>query len=152
MCVYGLRKVIPNEIRNEAMDYCEWKLGYRAEAMTGVAKDLILKLQGVFMGTINNLIMEAVGYVQGKEIGTQSDRTKWWIFAMGTGIPVITGALGIIPKFFYPLHGERRDAMYADLLERRRLMAERVTNADAEELLQIAKEEISGAYIQNKYE
>lgn len=152
MCVYGLRKVIPNEIRNEAMDYCEWKLGYRAEAMTGVAKDLILKLQGVFMGTINNLIMQAIGYVQGQEIGTQTDRTKWWIFAMGTGIPVITGALGIIPKFFYPLHGERRDAMYADLIERRRLMAERVTNANAEELLVIAQEERKGTYIQNTYD
>jgi Na+/melibiose symporter-like transporter len=30
MCVFGLRKVIPEEILNEAMDYCEWKNGYRA--------------------------------------------------------------------------------------------------------------------------
>ncbi len=24
MCVYGLRRVIPAEITNESMDYCEW--------------------------------------------------------------------------------------------------------------------------------
>ena len=37
MCVYGLRRVIPAEIINEALDYSEWKHGYRSEAMTGVS-------------------------------------------------------------------------------------------------------------------
>ena len=151
MCVYGLRKVIPKEIQNEAMDYCEWKTGYRAEAMTGVAKSLVLKLQSVFTNALNDIVMHAIGYVQGQTIGTQTDRTKWWIFAMGTGVPIITGALGIIPKLFYPLHGEKRDAMYADLLERRRLMNERVSNANAEELLEIAEKEKEGAYVNNTY-
>ena len=30
MFVYGIRKVIPKEMYNEAMDYCEWS--YRTEA------------------------------------------------------------------------------------------------------------------------
>ena len=149
MCVYGLRNVIPDEILNEAMDYCEWKNGYRAEAMTGVARDLVKKLQGIVMGSIQNFIMKRIGYVQGLSIGTQADSTKWWIFAMGTGIPVITGALGIIPKFFHNLNGETRDRMYRELFARREAMQRAVSEAkDAEELEKIAKAQINADYIQ----
>jgi len=150
MWVYGLRKVIPAELYNEAMDYCEWKNGYRMEAMTSVARGLIGKLQGIGMNTVKNLVLAEIGYIQGKAIGTQALRTKWWLFALGTGVPIITSSLGIVPKFFYPLKGDRRDRMYADLLERRRQMAERVTNADAEELERIAKAEIRGEYVKNR--
>lgn len=146
--VYGLGKVINEELRNEAMDYCEWKNGYRAEAMTGVAKELVLKLMNVANSTVTNLIMKRIGYIQGN-IGNQSERTKWWIFAMATGIPIITGCLGNVPKFFYPLNQKKRDAMYADLLIRRKAMAERVTSASVEELAEIAAAERKGEYIHN---
>ncbi len=149
VCVYGLRNVIPDEILNEAMDYCEWRNGYRAEAMTGVARDLVKKLQGIVMGSIQNFIMKRIGYVQGLEIGTQADSTKWWIFAMGTGIPVITGALGIIPKFFHNLNGEKRDRMYQELFARREAMRNAVENAeDAAAIERIAQAEINKEYVQ----
>lgn len=149
MCVYGLRHVIPTEILNEAMDYCEWKNGYRAEAMTGVARGLVTKLQGIFMGSIQNFIMNKIGYVQGLAIGTQADSTKWWIFAMGTGIPVITGALGIIPKFFHNLNGETRDRMYRELFARREAMRNAVEEAkDSEELARIAKAQMNAEYVE----
>ncbi len=148
MCVYGLRHVIPQEILNEAMDYCEWKNGYRAEAMTGVARGLVTKLQGIAMGSIQNFIMKRIGYIQGLDIGTQSDSTKWWIFAMGTGIPIITGALGIIPKFFHNLNGERRDRMYQELFARREAMQNAVEQAkDSEEVAKIAKAQINADYV-----
>ena len=149
MCVYGLRHVIPQEILNEAMDYCEWKNGYRAEAMTGVARGLVTKLQSIAMGSIQNFIMKRIGYVQGLNIGTQADSTKWWIFAMGTGIPIITGALGIIPKFFHNLNGEKRDRMYRELFARREAMQIAVEKAkDVDEVARIAKAQINADYIQ----
>ncbi len=144
MCVYGLRRVIPNEIVNESMDYCEWKNGYRAEAMTGVAQSLISKLQNTVMGSINALVMNKIGYQQGLDIGTQTTKTKWWIFALGTGIPIITSSLGIIPKFFYPLSAEQRNQMYTELQERRDRMAEIMNEASAEEIKEFAKAEING--------
>lgn len=146
MMVYGLRKVVPKELENEAMDYCEWKNGYRTEAMTSVARGLVDKLQGIVMNSIKNFVMKGIGYIQGKG-SQQTDATKWWLFALGTGVPVITGALGVLPKFFYPLTGARRDKMYAELLERRRLMAERVSNADADELRRIGEAELRGEYL-----
>ena len=147
MCVYGLRRVIPNEIVNESMDYCEWKNGYRAEAMTGVAQSLIGKLQNTVMGSVNAIVMKKIGYQQGLEIGTQSTKTKWWIFALGTGIPIITSSLGIIPKFFYPLDAAQRNQMYTELAERRSKMAEFMNDATAEEAKEIAKAEIHGDFV-----
>ncbi|MBQ8228444.1 MAG: MFS transporter [Clostridia bacterium] len=126
MFVYGVRHTIPEELRNEAMDYCEWKNGYRVEAMTGVAKSLVTKIQGIIMSSVTNLVLSKIGYVQGKKIGTQSDKAKWWLFALGTGIPIITSSLGIIPKLFYPINNQVRDRMYADLAERRKAIAEQM--------------------------
>ena len=146
MCVYGLRRVIPAEIKNETLDYCEWKHGYRSEAMTGVSMDLIGKLQNAVMSGINNVVMGKIGYIQGQEIGTQTDKTKWRIFALGTGIPIISSSLGIIPKFFYPLSAERKAQMYEELSERRIAMAEFMKNATNEEVEQKGIEQLQGKF------
>ena len=139
MCVYGLRRVIPAEINNESMDYCEWKNGYRSEAMTGVTMSTISKIQQAVMSFVTNLVMGKIGYIQGKEVGTQTDMTKWWIFALGTGVPIITSSLGIIPKFFYPLSAKVRNQMYKDLFERRKAKAEFMQNASEEEIAEYTK-------------
>ena len=146
MCVYGLRRVIPAEIQNEALDYCEWKNGYRSEAMLGVTQSLVSKIQQAIMGGVTNIVMGKIGYVQGLEIGTQTDKTKWWIFALGTGIPIITSSLGIIPKLFYPLSAEVREKMYADLQERRASMAEFMKTATKEEIDAIAEKQLQGQF------
>ena len=44
---FGIRKVVKAELYNEAMDYCEWKNGYRVEATIGVARNLITKVQNI---------------------------------------------------------------------------------------------------------
>ncbi len=131
--MFGLRKVVGAELFNEAMDYCEWKNGYRMEATTTVARNLILKLQGIIMGSVRSLIMQRIGYVQGIKIGTQADRTKKWLFAMSTGVPVITGSLAVLPKFVYPLTGKKRELMYEELSVRRKAYAREVIAAHENE-------------------
>ena len=116
---FGVNKVINSDLWNEAMDYCEWKNGYRMEATTSVAKSLVLKIQSSLMGSVRSLIMKKIGYVQGLQIGTQDNRTKFWLFALSSVMPTITGALGIIPKFLWPLTKEKRTRMYKELAERR---------------------------------
>ncbi len=141
MSVYGLRRVIPAEIQNESLDYCEWVNGYRTEAMTGVSLSIISKLQSALMSFITNIVMNKIGYIQGLEIGTQTDLTKWWIFALGTGIPIISSSLGIVPKFFYPLDAKTREKMYKELQERRSLKAQVMTNASAEDIAKALEDE-----------
>jgi Na+/melibiose symporter-like transporter len=87
--------------------------------MTGTAKGLATKLVGTISGTIKPILMKKIGYEQGKKVGTQTDRTKYYLFAMTTIIPIVTGSLGLIPKFFYDLGGEKREKMYEELLARR---------------------------------
>ncbi len=116
---WGISKVINADLWNEAMDYCEWKNGYRMEATTGVAKGLILKVQSALLGSVTSLIMKKIGYVQGLEIGTQNDRTKFWEFALCTIVPTVTGILRIVPKFLWPISRQKREWMYSELAQKR---------------------------------
>lgn len=116
---WGISKVINADLWNEAMDYCEWKNGYRMEATTGVAKGLILKIQSALLGSVTSLIMKKIGYVQGLEIGSQNDKTKFWEFALCTIVPTITGILRIVPKFLWPISRQKREWMYAELSQKR---------------------------------
>ena len=118
--LFGVNKVINTDLWNEAMDYCEWKNGYRMEATTGVARGLVLKLQGIFMGTVRTLIMKRIGYVQGLKIGTQDEKTKRWLFLLCTAVPLITSSLGIIPKLLWPIDKKTREKMYYQLSEVRK--------------------------------
>ena len=106
--------------------------GYRVEATIGVARNLITKIQNIAMTSIKSLILDGIGYTQGITVGTQSDKTKWWLFALCTGIPQITGILAVIPKFLYPLSGPLRNQMYSELMQRRREMSEKITKESNE--------------------
>ena len=131
--LFGVNKVINADLWNEAMDFCEWKNGYRMEATTGVAKGLVIKLQGVFMGSLNNFVMKKVGYVQGLKIGTQDERTKKWLFYLSTVVPLVTSALGIVPKMLWPINKRKRAQMYYELSERRsKMVSDYVESVTAE--------------------
>lgn len=134
---FGVNKVINADLWNEAMDYCEWKNGYRMEATTGVAKNLVLKIQSSFMSTIRSLIMKKIGYVQGLQIGTQGNKTKFWLFALSSAVPLITGSLGILPKMLWPINQKKRAQMYDELAERRN----RVVNDYVNSLEETTKQE-----------
>ena len=131
---FGVNKVINADLWNEAMDYCEWKHGYRMEATTGVAKSLVLKIQSTFMGTINNVVMKKIGYEQGLKIGTQDEKTKFWLFALCSVIPTVTGALGIVPKLLWPISKKKRTQMYYELSENRsKMVSDYVEGVNAED-------------------
>ena len=56
---------------------------------------------------------------------------------MFTIIPAVTGSLGIIPMLFYDLDNDKKERMYAELLERRNFMNSAV-ESDDENLLNLA--------------
>lgn len=126
MFFYGFKVVIPEEMRNEAIDYGEWKNGYRTEGMTGVAKNMASKLVNTFGSSLKTLILAKAGYKQGAGFGGQSEQTEYSLFWMCTILPVLTGLLSIIPKLFYDLQGPKKEKMYAELFERRAAMAREV--------------------------
>ncbi len=136
---YGLKSVIGTELYNESMDYCEWKNGYRTEAMTSVAKGLAAKVSQAVSGVVTTALKKFVGYDQnaytsGKE---QPDYVKFYLFAMFTIIPVITGSFGVIPMLFYDLNGKKKERMYAELLQRRKEAALAASDEDAEAIREL---------------
>jgi hypothetical protein len=86
----------------------------------------------IALGTPITAYFEGIGYKQGLAIGTQTDKTKWWLFALCTGIPQLTGILAVIPKFLYPLSGKLREQMYSELMQRRHELSEQITKESNE--------------------
>lgn len=144
MLFYGLGKVVPNEMYNESMDYCEWKNGYRTEAMTSVAKGLASKLGRILTKILSIQLKKWFGYDQNlySKGERQSDRTQYFLFMQFTIIPVLTGMFQVIPIAFYDLSGKKREKMYTELLERRACMANALTCGDAEAIAKLAEEQM----------
>lgn len=113
----GIFKIVPRMILTEALDYCEWKNGYRTEGTTLAAKSVVRKVAGTFISPLNSLLMKRIGYSLGAGFGAQSDITKFYLFALCTALPGLTGLLGAVPKLFYNLDGETRERMFAELAE-----------------------------------
>lgn len=130
LSTWGVKKVIPKEMFNEAMDYCEWKNGYRTEGMTVSAKSFLVKIVRSFTGSLQAALLKKIGYNLSAGFGNQSESTKYGLFAMSVLLPVATGFWGIIPKFFYNLSGEKRTDMYAELYERRKKTRREVSGED----------------------
>ena len=130
MAFWGIKNVIPEEMRNESIDYGEWKNGYRTEGITGVAKDLSRKLVSTLGSTIKSAILASIGYKEGAGFGQQSEKTEYYLFMMCTLLPTVTGIFGLIPKFFYDLSGEKKERMYRELAERRQNVIDQMKAID----------------------
>ena len=141
---YGCKSVIGTEMYNESMDYCEWKNGYRTEAMTSVAKGLAQKVAQKVSSLVRTALKKLISYDQSAYMAgrEQTDKVKFNLFAMFTIIPALTGALGIIPMLFYDLDGKKKEQMYAELLARRAELQKAADSGDSDALAQKHKEQL----------
>jgi Na+/melibiose symporter-like transporter len=119
MTMYAVKKIIPDEISNEVIDYGEWKNGFRSEAMVGALKGIPVKLSGIFGSTITSLMMKLIGFRGGENYLDQTEKTTTAIFALSTIVPTLFGFISLIPKFFYNINQKDREVMYKELAERR---------------------------------
>jgi len=119
MSMYGTKQVIPEEIRNEIIDYGEWRSGFRSEAMVGTLRGIPIKIARLFGNFIQTLISALIGFQIGEDYLNQPPRTADAIFAMSTIIPTFFTVISLIPMLFYKLNQKDRARMYAELAERR---------------------------------
>lgn len=117
--VWGVRQVVPQEITYEAIDYCEWKNGYRSEGVIIITKSLMSKIIRNTTSGLQSAILHAVGYSLKEGFGSQADSTKFGIFVTAFLLPGLTGAFSIIPKLLYKLDDSEKGKMYRDLMQRR---------------------------------
>lgn len=116
---YGIKKIMPRELFNEALDYCEWKNGIRTEGMTSAAKGMLTKIIKNTKNTLQLFMLKLIGYDLSAEYGGQSNRTKYLMFVMCTIVPTLSGLISIIPKFLYNISHAEREQMYAELESQR---------------------------------
>jgi len=127
---YGIKSVTTTEMRNECMDYCEWKYGYRSEATITAAKSVIQKIPSRINAIIDPQIKKGIGYdpnlyPAGKD---QKYSTQFWIFAMATIFPAVISVLSMIPLCFYSIDKKTREQMYDELKERRAAVSQKIAD------------------------
>ncbi|MCL2300295.1 MAG: MFS transporter [Firmicutes bacterium] len=115
MGTLSIVKIIPREIVLDALEYAEWHSGFRSEGTVLATKGMVGKITRNILNSLTTLIMHATGYSLSAGFGRQSRRAKYALFAMSFGIPALSGLLGMVPKFFYDLTGEKRTRMYEEL-------------------------------------
>jgi len=119
MTLYGCKRVIPAELRNECIDYGEWKSGFRSEGMTGVLRNIPKKISGVFGNSLTSGILKYMGFQTGLNYTRQDLRASKGVFAMATIVPVLTGCIVLIPKLLFNISRKDREIMYVELAQRR---------------------------------
>jgi len=124
--VLSFAKIIPREITMDAIDYVEWTNGFRAEGLILSAKGILPKALKNTLGSFVTLLMNRVGYRQGTGV-VQTEKVKRSLFRIAFGVPTVISAMGMLPKFFYDLTGEKRERMYAELSEVRRRRQDEIT-------------------------
>ncbi len=125
----GIRTVVKTEMRNECMDYCEWKYGYRSEATITAAKSVIQKIPSRINSIIEPQIKKMIDfdpnlYPAGK---SQKYRTQVLIFAMATLFPAVITIISVLPLLFYNIDMKTREQMYSELTERRAALGIQIT-------------------------
>ena len=131
MFTFGIGRVIPDELRNETIDYGEWKNGFRSEGMTGALRSLPRKFTNMIGNALTDLIISRIGFKHGEEFLNQTYDTAVWIFALATLIPAAMRLVSLAPKILYNINQKDREAMYIELAARR---------AAADEVAQTMKE------------
>ncbi|MGI6745993.1 MAG: MFS transporter [Acutalibacteraceae bacterium] len=125
----GIKTVVNTEMRNECMDYCEWKYGYRSEATITAAKSVIQKIPSRLNSIMEPQIKKMIGFVPelypaGKK---QKYKTQAWIFAMATLVPAVITLIGSLPILFYNIDRKTKEQMYNELTQRRAALGIKVT-------------------------
>jgi len=119
MCFYGVYKVIPEELRNECIDYGEWKSGFRSEGIVGVMRGLPAKITGTLGNAMNTLILNAIGFQIGETYISQNENTKSSVFLLSTLVPALFSLVTLPPKLLFNITKKDREVMYVELAERR---------------------------------
>lgn len=130
----SINKILPKEILLDALDYCEWKNGFRSEGVTLATKSMAAKLIRNITNSFTTAFMKRMGYSLDAGFGKQSDKTKYTLFAMCMMFPAVTGLLGCAPKLFYDLSGDKRRRMYEELAQARAEKTREYASSVAEEV------------------
>ncbi len=131
----GAYNVLPYPMVGDSLDYLEYETGERMEGVCFSMNSFVTKFNNAvgFIGFAVGLII--VGYIQPTVAGeslAQATSTVNGMFALITLVPGISFFVSLIPMFFYNFHGDKKEAILAELEERRLATSKMQVAEDAE--------------------
>jgi sugar (glycoside-pentoside-hexuronide) transporter len=114
----GMNTILFYGIQADTMDYIEWKLGYRAEAVVASMNSFIIKASAGVGSAVGAYLLAAFHYVANAE--TQAGETIRGFYYINFAIPGLLTLTALLVWFFgYPLTKQATEQMLSELAERR---------------------------------
>ncbi|MDR1734916.1 MAG: MFS transporter [Oscillospiraceae bacterium] len=118
-------RVIGDELNREIADYTEYVTGERPDGTAGILTGFITRLTAPLKAIFTVAVFKWTGYNASLGMGSyrQGNFTVYKrLYFLETFSSCLPGLVSILPWFFYDLVGEKREAMYVALNERRALL------------------------------
>lgn len=137
---YGLTGNINYAMIAESVDYLEWKEGKRTEGVSLSMQTFMNKMMSALQFFLIPLVLGMIGFVEKAEGATvypeQTPEALKSFFLMLCILPIVCWLISGIVWIFYDFVGKKREDIYEELTERRRLAEEE--NAEPATELEIA--------------
>lgn len=114
----GVITILCSTMLLDAVEYSEWKLGYRGEGIIFSINTFLTKLSATGAKAILGLGLIMMGYVENQEV-TASVQTGF--SSMMYVIPAISFVVAMIPMLMYKLSDEQRKAIHEELEAKREI-------------------------------
>src|SRR5690625_4785617 len=111
----GIATIVSASMLIDAVDYSEWKLGFRGEGLIFSANTFITKLSGTIARGILGLGLIVMNYTEGQPI---TSTIQVGFSAMIFLIPAIIFLITMIPLFFYKVTNEEKESIQ-NMLEKK---------------------------------
>ena len=119
----------------DSVDYMEWRTGVRSEGLVWSINGLKTKAASTLSGMWLPIGLGMIGYHVAQantEFIIQSDATKQGLFYLVSLAPLAGSILAIVPMLFDNFYGKRREKIFAELEERRKLAIEAEKEIEAQ--------------------
>ncbi len=112
----GIMTITSTSMLIDAIDYSEWKLGFRGEGIVFSLNTFVTKLSGAFAKLVLGVGLIAINYVENQP---RTPMTIAYFNGLMYIVPAICCILTIIPLLFYKLDNEQNKKIATELNEKR---------------------------------
>ncbi|NTV77613.1 MAG: MFS transporter [Clostridiales bacterium] len=114
----GITTIVSTSMLMDAIDYSEWKLGFRGEGIVFSTNTFLNKLSGTIAKWLLGVIMVSMGYVDNMVVNQTVQTGFSFVMYM---LPALSFLLTIIPLLFYRMKTEELEKIQKELVTRRNL-------------------------------
>lgn len=112
----GVMLITSTSMLIDAVDYSEWKLGFRGEGIIFSLNTFVTKLGGAFARLVLGFGLMAINYTENQPV---TDATVNCFSALIYLVPAVCCILTIIPLLFYKIDNKTLEQVTAELKQRR---------------------------------